>query len=118
MGLNSFSRAEHLKKSEDIKTVLDKGVCYKSGLVNIYILKRLDADTNKAAFICKKVLHQKKTVLRNRIRRILKEAYRTTSCFLSAGNNIVIIGTKITKDTLSTEIEKELTSVFKKHSKK
>ncbi len=118
MSLNSFSREEHLKKSDDIKVVLDKGVYYKSGLFNVYILKRPDADTNKAAFICKKVLHQKKTVLRNRIRRILREAYRKTSHFLPLGNNIVIIGTKITKGTLSTEIERELAGVFKKHSKK
>ncbi len=118
MNLNSFSRAEHLKKSDDIKAVLDKGVCYKSGPVNVYILKRPDADTNKAAFICRKALHQKKTVLRNRIRRILREAYRKTSYFLSEGNDIVIIGTKIIKGTLSTEIERELASVFKKHSKK
>ena len=118
MSLNSFSREERLKKNDAIKAVLDKGVCYKSGPVNVYILKRPDADTNKAAFICKKVLHQKKTVLRNRIRRILREAYRKTSCFLSAGNDIVIIGTKITKGMLSTEIERELAGVFKKHSKK
>jgi len=118
MGLNSFSRAEHLKKSDAIKTVLDKGVCYKSGLFNVYILKKPEAGKNKAAFICKKILHQKKTVLRNRIRRILKEAYRKTSCFLPAGNDIVVIGTKITKDTFSTEIERELASVFKKYSKK
>ncbi|PIP67883.1 MAG: ribonuclease P protein component [Candidatus Omnitrophica bacterium CG_4_9_14_0_2_um_filter_42_8] len=118
MSLNSFLRAEHLKKSSDIKAVLDKGIYYKSGPVNIYILKRPGDGKNRAAFICKKALHQKKTVLRNRIRRILREAYRKTSHFLPLGNNIVIIGTKITKDTLSTEIERELAGVFKKHSKK
>jgi len=118
MSLNSFSRAEHLKKNDDIKAVLDKGVCYKSGPVNVYILKMPGAGKNKAAFICKKALHQKKTVLRNRIRRILRESYRKTSHFLPLENNIVIIGTKITKDMLSTEVERELASVFKKHSKK
>lgn len=118
MSLNSFSRAEHLKKSEDIKDVLDNGVCYRSGPVNVYILKRPAPGKNKAAFICKKALHQKKTVLRNRIRRILRESYRKTSHFLPLGNNIVIIGTKITKDMLSTEIERELAGVFKKYSKK
>ncbi|MDO8603437.1 MAG: ribonuclease P protein component [Candidatus Omnitrophota bacterium] len=109
---------ERLKKSDAIKAVFDKGVCYKSGLINVYILKRPDVDINKAAFICKKILHQKKSVLRNRIRRILREAYRKTSHCLPAGNDIVIIGTKITKDTLSTEIERELAGVFKKYSKK
>jgi ribonuclease P protein component len=118
MNKESFSRGERLKKSGAIKAVFDKGVCYKSGPINVYILKRPDADTNKAAFICKKVLYQKKSVLRNRIRRILREAYRKTSHVLSAGNDIVILGTKITKHILSQEIERELMGVFKKYSKK
>ncbi len=74
MGLNSFSRKERLKKNSAIKTVLDNGVCYKSKSINVYILRKPSGDANKAAFICKKNLHQKKSVIRNRVRRILREA--------------------------------------------
>jgi ribonuclease P protein component len=118
MSLNSFSRKERLKKNDAIKAVLDRGICYRSKSINIYVLKRQDADVNKAAFICKKALHQKKSVLRNRVRRVLKEAYRKTRHIFPAGYDIVIIGTKITQATLSTEIEREIIDVFKKYIKK
>jgi ribonuclease P protein component len=118
MNLNSFSRKERLKKNDAIKAVLDHGICYRSKSINIYVLKRPDADVNKAAFICKKALHQKKSVLRNRVRRILKEAYRKTRHIFPAGHDIVIIGTKITQAALSTEIEREIIDVFKKYIKK
>jgi ribonuclease P protein component len=118
MSLNSFSRKESLKKNEAIKAVLDHGVCYKSKSINIYILKRTSVEATKAAFICKKSLHQKKSILRNRVRRVLKEAYRQTKRILPLGQDIVIVGVKITKETLSKEIEREIMDVFKKYIKK
>jgi ribonuclease P protein component len=118
MSLHSFSVKERLKKNEAIKAVLDKGICLRSKSVNVYILKKQDTRVNKAAFICKKTLHQKKSVLRNRVRRLLREAYRQTKQILPAGHDIVIVGTRIAKDTLSTGIERELADVFKKYSKK
>jgi len=118
MNANSFSRKESLKKSEAIKTVLDNGICLKSKSVNVYILRKSGAGFNKAAFICKKTLHQKKSVLRNRVRRVLREAYRKTKHIFPAGHDIIIVGTRVTQDTLSIEIEREILDVFKKHSKK
>jgi ribonuclease P protein component len=118
MSLNSFSKKERLKKNDAIKAVLDRGICYRAKSINVYVLKRPDAGINKAAFICKKALHQKKAVLRNRVRRILKEAYRKTRYIFPAGYDIVIIGTKITQTTLSTGIEREIIDVFKKYIKK
>jgi ribonuclease P protein component len=118
MSLNSFSKKESLKKNRAIKAVLDNGICHRSKSINVYILKRPGIDINKAAFICKKALHQKKSVLRNRIRRILKEAYRRTKYILPAGYDIVIVGTKIIHSTFSADIERELLDVFKKYSKK
>lgn len=118
MGLYSFSIKEHLKKSNSIKIVLDKGICFRSKTINVCLLKRIDSDVNRAAFICKKNLCQKKAVLRNRFRRILKEAYRKLKYFLPPGHDIVIVGTRVTKETKPLEIEKEITDAFKKYTKK
>ncbi|MFA5389022.1 MAG: ribonuclease P protein component [Candidatus Omnitrophota bacterium] len=118
MASNSFSIKERLKKNKAIKAVLDEGVYFRAGLINVYILKRPDTGYNRAAFICKKTLHQKKSVLRNRVRRLLKEAYRKTKQIIPVGHDIVIVGTRITKNILSTDIEKEIANVFKKYIKK
>lgn len=118
MDKKSFSRKERLKKNGAIKAVLDKGICYKSRSINVYIFKRSEAGINRAAFICKKAVHQKKAVLRNRVRRVLREAYRNTKHIFPAGHDITIIGTRITRNTLSSDIEREILDVFKKHIKK
>ncbi len=118
MGLHSFPREERLKKNNAIKAVLDNGVCYKAKSINIYILKSPESAINRAAFICKKALHQNKSVLRNRIRRIIKDAYRRVKHIFPSGHDIVIIGTRISKGAKATEIELEIANVFKKHSKK
>jgi ribonuclease P protein component len=116
MNLNSFSKKESLKKNSEIKGVFDKGICYRATSINVYILKKPDNGINKAAFICKKTLHQKKSVLRNRIRRVIREAYRRVKHILPAGCDIIVVGTKISKNTLSQTIEKEIADVFKKFS--
>lgn len=118
MSKESFLRKERLKKNSSIKAVLDNGVCFRSRSINIYILKRPDAQANKAAFICKKALHQKKAVLRNRIRRVLKEAYRRNKSIFPAGHDIVIVGVNIAAKTKSIEIEREILGVFNKYFKK
>ncbi|MCX5687723.1 MAG: ribonuclease P protein component [Candidatus Omnitrophica bacterium] len=118
MNANSFSKKESLKKSGAIKAVLDNGICLRAKSVNIYILKKPGFGFNKAAFICKKALHQKKSVLRNRVRRVLREAYRKTKYILPIGHDIVIVGTSINQKTLSVKIEREISDVFKKYSKK
>ena len=118
MSKESFLTKERLKKNEAIKAVLDKGICLRSKSLNIYILKKQDKSVNKAAFICKKALHQKKAVLRNRIKRILKEAYRKTKYIFPAEHDIVIIGTRVFYDTVSTDIENEIRDVVSKYNKK
>lgn len=118
MSANSFSSKERLKKNDAIKTVLDNGICRRSKSINVYILKRPDDSINKIAFICKKALHQKKSVLRNKVRRFLREAYRKTKYILPAGHDIVIVGTRMNKGAPSTDIEREVRDVFEKYIKK
>lgn len=119
MSLNSLSKKERLKKNSLIKAVFDKGLCYKHKSVTLYILKRTsDTGINRCAFICRKALYDKKAVLRNRFRRVLREAYRKTKNLLPKGYDIVILATHIKKNTKSTLIESEISDVFKKCFKK
>jgi ribonuclease P protein component len=119
MKQNSFSKEERLKKSDLIKKVLDEGILFRGKFVNVYIFKQERyPEIKRAAFTVRKKLHCKKAVLRNRFRRILREAYRKTKNLLSGSYDIVILGVNIKESTKSFIIEEELAYVFKKFSAK
>ena len=115
----TFSKREHLKKNSSIKDVFDKGTPFKARLIKVYIVKRdTDERLNRVAFIIRRGLYNKRPVLRNRFRRVLREAYRQTKYLLPPGYDIVILANNIKEDTRSISIEEELRDVFKKCSKK
>ena len=115
----SFIKKERLKKNSSIKHVFDKGVPFKTRLINVYILKKdTGALVNRAGFIIRRRLYNNKTVLRNRFRRILREAYRNTKHLLPPGHDIVILAGSIDKSTKTGAIDRELRSIFEKYSKK
>src|SRR4030042_2840160 len=98
MVANTFSKRERLRKNTLIRNVFDKGVLYRARSIDLYLLKRdEEPGVNRCAFICRRGLHQKKSVLRNRIRRILREAYRKTKHGLPAGYDIIIIAKSVKK---------------------
>jgi len=116
---HSFARKEHLKKDGLIKQVFDRGIPSRGRLITIHLLKRETGScTNRAAFIIRKNLYNKKAVLRNRLRRLLREAYRNTKHFLPGGHDILILATNVRKNTRSQELEKDIANVFKKCVKK
>ena len=116
----SFQKKEHLKKSEEIKNVLDNGISIRGKLISIFMLKQaVDVcGINRVAFLTRKILYNKKTVLRNRFRRILKEAYRRIRYCVPVGYDMVIMATRVKKDTKSLVIEKEIYNVFTKRFQK
>ena len=63
-------------------------------------------------------LYNKKVVLRNRFKRLLREAYRKTKHLLLPGYDIVILATNIKKNTKSSAVEEEIANAFKKCIKK
>lgn len=102
-----------------IKKVLDEGVCSRGTLAALFLLKNnIEPPANRAAFIVKKNLFNKKLVLRNRFRRLLRESYRKIKHLLPSGYDIVILATRIKKDIPLAEIEKDLSNVFKEGLKK
>ncbi len=119
MKKGSFTRKEHLKKNSLIRAVFDKGIPFKAKFITVYILKsKTDTQPNRVAFIIRKRLYDKSSVLRNRFRRVLREAYRSTKHLLSGGHDLIILGATLKKNTKSSAIERELRDVFKKYCKK
>ncbi|MDP8229573.1 MAG: ribonuclease P protein component [Candidatus Gorgyraea atricola] len=119
MKKSSFTRKERLKKNQAIKAVFDKGTRFRSKLVTVFLLKRnKDPGLNRVAFAVRKGLYNKKPSLRNRYRRVLREAYRKTKEFMPGGYDMIVLATNLTRQTKSTSLEQELIHVFKKCVKK
>lgn len=113
-----MSSRERLKKNDDIRRVFDEGVLLKGRLVSVFIRQETNAHTNRAAFIIKKTLYSKKTVLRNRFRRIIREAYRDSKSLLLPCCDIIILANRLDIKTKSTEVAQELKYAFKKYTEK
>jgi len=119
MTIGSFTKKEHLKKNNAIKAVFDKGISSKGRLIKVYLLKKETGPfINRAAFVIRKGSYNKKAVLRNRFKRLLREAYRKTKRLLPAGYDIVILAVNLKQYTKSIAVEKDMADVFKKYLKK
>jgi len=114
----SFHSKERLKNSDAIKAVLDHARPFRGNLVNIYVVKMPAGSCNRVAFLVRKALYNKKIVLRNRFKRVLREAYRHTRHLLPENYDIAIMAMRLKKDTKPTSVQKELSDAFKNISKK
>ncbi|KPU42954.1 ribonuclease P protein component [Oxobacter pfennigii] len=100
-----------LRKNSEFKHVYNKGKVYSNHLLVLYIVKN-GTDYNRAGFsVSKKV---GKSVVRNKVRRRIKESYRLNSAGLKKGYNFVFISRVKAKDATYKEIEKAMLSLFKK----
>lgn len=102
-----------LKKSSEFQEVFKSGKWYSSDILVIYS-KKINSEVNKVGVAVSKKIG--KSVVRNRLKRLAREAYRLNEDKLQAGYNIVIVyKNSINPDELNFEkVEKELCKCLKK----
>ena len=70
-----------LKKRDEISLVIRTGVTFRKGCIKFILLARPETDTLKVAFLVSKRLG-KKAVLRNKVKRWMREVFRVNKkCF-------------------------------------
>lgn len=106
-----FNNGIGLKKNQDFKNVYSKGKSYANRLLVIYVLKNKLA-TNRVGFsVSKKVGN---SVVRNRVRRLMRESFRLNCCNIGSGYDIIFIARVAAKDADYASLEKAMKSLFKK----
>ena len=103
-----------LKKNYEFQKTLKKGKWCSAKLINMYIEENKKDSNYIGVAVGKKV--SKSSVKRNRIRRIIREAYRLNEPKIKRGFNIVIVWKTSCLFELASfhDVEKDILYCFKK----
>ncbi len=88
-GANRFPKSERLSRQKDIEACLREGKRYKHPLMTLYVRWREGEGRRIAFSVGRKVA--KKATMRNRIKRWLREAYRTKRWAMKEGVDLFVI---------------------------
>jgi ribonuclease P protein component len=88
-GANRFPKSERLTRQKDIEACLREGKRYRHPLMTLYVRWREGSGRRVAFSVGRKVA--KKATQRNRIKRWLREAYRTKRWAMKEGVDLFII---------------------------
>lgn len=84
-----MNNTKFLKNSNEFGHVMKKGSWFAGDLISIYVLKNNNEFNLLGIAVGKKF--SKSSVKRNRVKRLIKEAYRLNENIINKGNSIVII---------------------------
>jgi len=95
-----------LKKEKDFQQVFNKGKFINSDLISVRFLDNNTDDTRVGFIVSKKV--SKKAVLRNRVKRKLREVMRTNIKKIKGGFDIIITAKSIEIEKIDKTLEELL----------
>lgn len=102
-----------LKKNDDFGRVYRQGKSYGNKLLVMYVLERGQDQENRIGIsVSKKVGN---SVVRHRIKRLIKESFRTRSSEWKTGYDIVVIARKDAKDKDYKKMESALMHLGRYH---
>lgn len=106
-----MDHALRLKKNMEFKKVYDKGTSTANRLLVLFVMKNGE-DYNRVGFsVSKKV---GKSVVRNRVKRLMKESFRAVGPTALKGYDLVFIARINMKEATYAEVEKAMVHLLKK----
>ena len=133
-GSFSLRKAERIRRHIDFQRVFSRGESFRDGHFLFYVLKRPpDASSslkkagdasgriegggigggNRVGFVVSKRV-DKKAVTRNRVRRLLREAYRQNKGKLKEGRDLVLVAREGAGELSFLEMQEALLKLFRK----
>jgi len=104
---------ESLRKNSEFQTVFKKGKSKANKYFVMYVLKNGSDKNLLGISVSKKVGN---SVIRHRIKRLVKESYRLHEDMFNSGLNIVVIARKGSDELDYSQIEKSLMHLMKLHN--
>lgn len=105
-----FSNGETLKKDDDFRLVYKSGKSIANKFIVMYT-KKNNLGYNRVGFCASKKVGN--SVVRNRMRRYMRESYRLNCDRIGSGYDIVFLARIIAKDCTSEEIKKAMLHLFR-----
>lgn len=105
-----------LRKNAEFRTVYRRGKSFSNELLVLYVYKVynrvLDGTINKVGIsVSKKV---GKSVIRSRVKRLIKESYRLNSMDIKKSYNFVFVARTAAKDKSYKQIQDSMKKLFKR----
>lgn len=110
--MEKTKKIRSLKENFLFQKAYNKGKNYVSGNLVLYVMKNYDRKSTLMGITV--VKNRGKAVVRNKIRRRIREAYRTFHPFIKEGFIIVIVARKACADACFTVIQDELYALLNK----
>jgi len=102
-------KALRLKKNTEFKTVLGKGAYYADKRLVLYVLPNARSGNYFGVSVSKKL---GKSVKRNRVKRLIREAVRIQAALLKPGHDIVVLARPGAAGEPFAKIERSLTRLL------
>ena len=108
----SFGKEERLTKTHQFKRVYNQGKSVANNLVVLYVLKKSNDQQRRVGFSVSKKIG--KAVVRNKVKRRLKEVYRRHKNRLISGIDLVVIARQGIDQATYEEIKESLLGIYNK----
>ena len=102
---------ESLRKNEDFRTCYKSGKSYANRYLALYVLPNGQEENRIGISVSKKVGN---SVVRHRVKRLIRESYRLHEAEFDSGSDIVVVGRRSADGASYKEIERALLSLLKK----
>ena len=100
-----------IRKNSEFRVVYKKGKSIANRLLVLYVFRNIKKLNRTGVSVSKKV---GKSVIRNKVRRLIKESYRLNNTNLKQGYDLVFIARNSAKNRSFLEIQKSMLELFKK----
>ena len=110
--MNKTRRVKSLKENHLFSRAYRKGRCFSGKYIALYILKNQIKTENKLGITVSK--NRGNAVTRNRIKRVIREAYRVFHPFIKEGNILVIVARQPCAEAHVSVVTSELEALLEK----